>query len=332
MALNNSHLPIKVSVIGLGNIGSQYDLADKSQSLTHASAIFNDSRFELIGGVDKDSHSRELFEHSYGVRAFPTIKELMAYSTPDVVTIATSTEDHVKNINDLLEYQSIKLVLCEKPISRKIRDLKELSRVLSLSEKIIFVNYQRRTEVTANEIRTLIQENKFGAYLSGSGLYSRGYYNNGSHMIDLLEWWLESKFEIVKLIEVSKNSGDYNATLALRIKNRNFLLQTVPVSSTSIFEINLQFEFAQLRYTAGGAHIYIDEIVEDKKFQGMKTISTSNTPLFTDQSATMASVYNDIYSTLISGTSFLTSASEAIELIYRMQSFIDEDGGLNASN
>jgi predicted dehydrogenase len=332
MDLNSSHLPIKVSLIGLGNVGCKYDLADKSQSLTHASAISNDPRFELIAGVDQDSHSRAIFEDSYGVRAFPTIQELMAYSKPEIVTIATKTEDHVKNIKDLLEHRTIKLLLCEKPISKNAQELKELTRDLGLSEKIVLVNYQRRTEATANEVRALIKENKFGAYLSGSGLYSRGYYNNGSHMIDLLEWWFQSKLEIVKLIELSKNSGDYDATMALKVRNRNFLLQAVPAPLASIFEITLQFEFAQLRYAAGGAQVYFDEVVGDEKFKGMRTISTSNTPAFADLSASMASVYNDIYSILLGGASLLKSAAEAMDLIYRMQGFIHGNGEINAGN
>jgi predicted dehydrogenase len=326
MVQNSSQLPIKVSIIGLGKIGSQYDLTDKSQGLTHASAVLNDSRFELIGGVDQDSHSRTLFQNSYGVRAFPSIRELMAHSAPDVVTIATTTDNHIKDIVELLEYQAIKLVLCEKPISRKIQDLERVDHILELSEKTVLVNYQRRTEITAHKIRTLIKEEQFGAFLGGSGFYSRGYFNNASHMIDLLEWWLESKFEIINLIEVSKQSGDYDATMAFRLRNQNFLLQAIPSSLTSIFEINLQFELAQIRYSAGGAHIYIDDVMEDKNFKGIRTISTSNIPLLANHSSTLASVYNDIYSRLIGETSFLTTAAEALDLIKRMQEFIEGEG------
>lgn len=322
----SSQLPIKVSIIGLGNVGAQYDLTDKSKSLTHASAIINDSRFELIGGVDQDSHSRTLFQNSYGLKAFPSIRELMTNFAPDVVTIATTTDNHVKDIIELLEYQGIKIVLCEKPISKGTQDLAGLNYLLKHSEKTVLVNYQRKTEITAHKIRALIKEEKFGAFLGGSGFYSRGYFNNASHMFDLLEWWLESKFEVIDVIEVSKHSGDYDATIAFRIRNQNFLLQTIPSSLTSIFEINLHFEFAQMRYSAGGAHIYIDEVKEDKNFKGIRTITTSNTPLFPDYSATLLSVYNDIFSRLIGETSFLTTAAEALDLIKRMQEFIEGEG------
>lgn len=328
----NSQLPIKVSIIGLGNIGSQYDLTDKSKGLTHASAVINDSRFELIGGVDQDSHARTLFQNSYGVSAFPSIRELMTNSAPDVVTIATTTDNHIKDIIELLEYQGIKIVLCEKPISRGIQDLASLNHVLKHSEKTVLVNYQRKTEITAHKIRTLIKEEKFGAFLGGSGFYSRGYFNNASHMIDLLEWWLESKFKVTDVIEVSKHSGDYGATIAFRARNQKFLLQTIPSSLTSIFEINLHFELAQIRYSAGGAHIYIDEVIEDKNFKGIRTITTSNTPVFPNHPATLLSVYNDIYSRLTGKTSFLTTAEEAVDLIERMQEFIEGKGELNARN
>jgi len=83
---------------------------------------------------------------------------------------------------------------------------------------------------------------------------------------------------------------------------------------------------AQIRYSAGGAHIYIDDVMEDKNFKGIRTISTSNIPLLANHSSTLASVYNDIYSRLIGETSFLTTAAEALDLIKRMQEFIEGEG------
>jgi hypothetical protein len=72
--------------------------------------------------------------------------------------------------------------------------------------------------------------------------------------------------------------------------------------------------------------------MEDKNFKGIRTIATSNTPLFANHSANLISVYNDIYSKLIGETSFLTTAADAVDLIRRMQKFIEEKGELSARN
>lgn len=328
----NSEMPINVAIVGLGKIGAQYDLKDKTRNLTHASAILGDSRFRLIAGCDKNIKSRELFEIAYGVPSFSTIKELMQFSVADVVVIATETDLHLEQIYQTLEYNSVKLLLCEKPISRKVERLDDLREFIERSKQQVLINYQRRTEVPANLIRSKLLANDFGQFLGGSGLYSRGYFNNASHIIDLLEWWFESKFDFTRLISKSEREGDFDVTLALQIRNQDFLLQSIPTRSTSILEVNLQFELAQVRYASGGSTVYVDSVTADAAFEGINSINTSSFPLFPGESLSLASVYSDVYSKLSDGISQLTSAADAIDLVHRMQNFISEDWSTNASN
>jgi hypothetical protein len=324
--------PVSVSIIGLGKIGAQFDLENKTQKLTHASAILGDSRFKLIAGCDENYETRKKFENSYAVQSFATIKDLMAFSVTDVVIVATETDQHVKNICEVLGYDTVKLVLCEKPITRKFENFDKLKKSIVESKKHVLVNYQRRTELSARVIRSQIQGNQFGKFLGGSGLYSRGYFNNGSHIIDLLEWWFDSEFDFPRLIAKTQKDGDFDATIALQLRDRDFLLQSIPTTSTSILELTLEFELAQLRYVSGGSTVYIDDVVEDTAFQGIGSIVTSSIPVFSEDSISLASVYSDIYAKLKGETSLLASAIDAIDLAERMYGYITKDWRNNASN
>jgi predicted dehydrogenase len=325
-------MPINVSIVGLGKIGAQYDLKNRSQKLTHASAIQGDSRFRLTSGCDNNIESRNTFESTYGVPSFGTLKEMMEYSSADVIVIATETDMHLENIYETLAYDSVKLLLCEKPISRKVESLVNLKEFIKRSNKQVLINYQRRTEMPATVIRSKILTNVFGEFLGGSALYSRGYFNNASHIIDLIEWWFESKLDLARLIGKSEKNGDFDVTLALQIRNRDFLLQVVPTTSTSILEITLQFERAQLRYVSGGSAVYIDYVQANDAYKGIGSIVTSGLPMFPGESLSMASVYSDIYSKINGGNSQLTSAVDAIDLVQRMQNFISEDWSARVSN
>ena len=59
--------PHKVLIVGLGSIGMNYDLNDKSgkKILTHANAFSNNDYFTLIGGVDLKEESRKTFNKRY---------------------------------------------------------------------------------------------------------------------------------------------------------------------------------------------------------------------------------------------------------------------------
>ncbi len=328
----DSDAQVSVSIIGLGKIGAQFDLRNKKQRLTHASAILGDSRFKLIAGCDENYQTRKKFEDSYAIQSFATIKDLMAFSVPDVVIVATETDQHVKNICEVLGYDAVKLLLCEKPITRKFENLDYLKKLIVESKKYVLINYQRRTEMSAREILSKLQRNQFGNFLGGSGLYSRGYFNNGSHIIDLLEWWFESQFDFPRLVAKTQKDGDFDVTIALQIRDRDFLLQSIPTSSTSILELTLEFELAQLRYVSGGSTLYIDNVAEHNAFQGIGSIITSSIPVFSEENISLASVYSDVYAKLKGERSLLVSAIDAIDLTERMYGYITKDWRNDASN
>jgi predicted dehydrogenase len=319
---------IKVVIAGLGDIGGGNSSENLNLKLNHASAILNDQRFNLVGGYDPLDKARERFEILYKVPTFDKLSSLIYETDPQLLVIASPTTTHFSILKQVRDFTNVKFILCEKPIAIKTKGLRKILKKMSKQNQIVLVNYQRRSEIEAKAIFEMIKNNNFGKILGGTGFYSGGYFNNGSHMIDLLEWWFGQKSELNKLIKVSTNFNDYYVTLSLNICSRDFILSSINSNSTSYFEIILQFELIQLRYCAGGNQIYFDNICTDHTYKNFRSMHTSNKPQFVPNGQTLSTVYDELYCAIEGYDSNLISGIDAVKLIERMQGFVKKKWGL----
>ena len=99
-------------IIGLGQIGMEYDYdhKDKSVIYTHANAIKEHREFELIGAVDKSSNQRKRFEKRYDLPTFDEPELAMQKLEPDLVVIATPTDLHSTILTKVINTKSPKLI------------------------------------------------------------------------------------------------------------------------------------------------------------------------------------------------------------------------------
>ena len=109
----------KVLIIGLGNIGMGYDIKnfESNKVLTHAKSFLISDQFSLVGGVDLDASKRKQFKERYNCPAFSNIEKAMRDLSPEIVVIATSTDNHLKNVRDVFSNGLPKILICEKPLA-----------------------------------------------------------------------------------------------------------------------------------------------------------------------------------------------------------------------
>ena len=190
--MNNSS-KYSVLIIGLGNIGMGYDLHDNSKEiiLSHAKSFSFNHNFKLLGGVDLKIKNIRNFEKIYKVQGFTSIKEAMNTLSPIVVIIASPTEFHYINIKEVFEYGEPKIVLCEKPLSYKLKESHEIVNLFKNKETRLFVNYFRRVLPGNLEILSLLNSNtSFQILFKGVCIYSKGLFNSACHFINLFQFFL----------------------------------------------------------------------------------------------------------------------------------------------
>jgi predicted dehydrogenase len=189
-------------VIGLGQIGMSYDLEADPQVrvATLARAFAEHGKFDLVGGVDSSSARRELFINHYARPAFSSVAAALEERTPAVVAIAVPTEVHYSVLLEVMQQvPGIKAILCEKPLSY---DLAEATEIVELTERAgvrLYTNYMRRCDRAVIEVKRRIQHGEIAGPIKGVCWYSKGLFNNGSHFLNLFQFWLGdvSDFEII---------------------------------------------------------------------------------------------------------------------------------------
>lgn len=157
--------------------------------LTHARAFALHPRFNLLGGVDPDSGKRNKFTKAYGVPSFSNLKEALTVLRPEVVVIATPTNQHARTLDDILEFGHPRVILCEKPLSSSFFEATRMVERCQQSKIGLFVNYVRRADSAVLKIREMLTSGKILSPFEGVGTFTLGLIHNGTHLIDLLVFW-----------------------------------------------------------------------------------------------------------------------------------------------
>ncbi|KAI5293488.1 hypothetical protein KEM52_005484 [Ascosphaera acerosa] len=154
--------PIRIAVIGVGNIGPRY-----------AQCVHDSPSAELVALVDPDSHARSIAE-SMGVRYHDSVVGLLAGGAkPDAAIVCTPTHTHVAVAKTLL---SAKVhVLLEKPIATTLADGTSLLRVhrsLAADRVHLLVGNHRRFNPYVWRAKEIVSSGALGEIVGVSGLWT----------------------------------------------------------------------------------------------------------------------------------------------------------------
>jgi predicted dehydrogenase len=184
---------LNVLVIGCGNIGGGFDLDYQGDMppCTHAGVFDADPRFTLLACVDPDSQKCQAFQKKWAIpHLFSTVDEVLSAKVKvDVISICSPTVFHHSNIVALRALKP-SLIFCEKPVASSVADTKALIALCQKENILLAVNYNRRWDEHIVHLQQAIKNNHYGALRSVVGLYNKGILNNGSHLLDLLDYLL----------------------------------------------------------------------------------------------------------------------------------------------
>lgn len=245
---------IEALVIGCGNIGAMYDLESKD-ILTHCKAISRNKNYNLTV-YDTDPKRSDLVSKFYKCNKLNDLEDIGIY---DIVSICTPTDTHFTLLKKLFSL-NIPLIICEKPISNNIQELEILKIEYAKSSTNILVNYFRRFHPSyielKNKVKSISQNNKL---VNVSVKYQRGFLNNCSHAIDLLEFVLGQiiDFKNFKLTNVIYDSFEYDPTVSMFGTFNDVYYSFIGLTNVkySFFEIELFFQDSAIKIEESGNSI-----------------------------------------------------------------------------
>jgi predicted dehydrogenase len=264
-------------IIGLGQIGQGYDLAlDPSKAVyTHARALSIHPVFELVGAVDPSEKQRDLFEQHYGRPSYLSVSDALQAHTVSIVVIASPTAQHSLILKEVLASSKPKIILCEKPLAYDLGEAREMVESCKKANVKLLVNYMRRADPGAIEIKDRIESGKIGAPIKGVAWYSKGFLNNGSHFFNLLEFWL-GDFVKANMLDSGRlwNNQDPEPDVQVEFERGKVVFIAAWEESFSHYSIELLSPSGRLRYEQGGESIAWQSTHADPNIVGYEILQT----------------------------------------------------------
>jgi len=261
-------------IIGAGNIGAFFDNPDSINILTHAHAYKRCAGFKLLGFVDTDVEKSKKAVSLWGSSIFHSLEDALNQSNSvDVVSVTVPDQHHYEILKEISEFP-VKCVFAEKPLTKTLEEAEEITRIYKEKNIALVINYSRRFVPEFERIRDDIHSGTYGGYVSGTGLYGKGIVHNGSHLIDLLRYFL-GEIQDSHITDYSFDFYDDDPSLSgiLTLDNeKKFYLQHIDCNLFSIFELDIFFEKKRIRIKESGFAIEEYEVAESEVFAGYKNM------------------------------------------------------------
>lgn len=183
--------PFQVLIIGLGNVGFQYDVNSANQILTHYKGLVTAARVHnieiKITGVDPVLQKRLLFEEKVGyASAYDSLEQLPSKKF-DLVIFACPTTKLIQVFLESQEILKFQKAIIEKPIAATLEQYENLDKYRRRDIEIR-VGFPRRTIPSVHYLRDVLQKEskqfKYRVKLEVGG----NILNIGSHFLDLIHF------------------------------------------------------------------------------------------------------------------------------------------------
>ncbi len=188
-----------------------------------------------------------------------SFKSSLIFSNFDSVSICTPTDTHFVFLKKSL-IANVKAIICEKPISYSIHELNQLSDLQKVSSSTVIVNYLRRFQPSYIDLKLKISEQQSFTELKSILIkYQKGFINNCSHAIDLIQFLFNKE---INLDVLNKSIIDYkfsknDPTISLNAFWNKIPINIVGISEISypVFEIELFFNDFRISILESGQKI-----------------------------------------------------------------------------
>lgn len=316
----------KVILLGLGNISLLYDfISIENLIFTHAKAYSEDDFFHLVGGIDPQKKNRDLFSEKYRCPAYEKIEDFRFISKPEIVVVASPTEDHYESIKKSIYFWKPKIIICEKPLSYSIEDSKKIIKICKKNGVELFVNYPRISLPGSIFIKTKIQNNTYESPFNGTIWYSKSLFSGGVHFLNLMLSFF-GDIEELKIINKGRETHNkYEFAPSFQIRFQHGYVNFISIYSQEIFmnEFKLIFKNGYLNYRNAGKYIEWYESQKEEKTFSHNSILSNPAKIKSDFLKLQKYHIDEIKKFLknekshLCGSTLALKTEEALELIYQ---------------
>jgi len=203
----------KAVVIGCGRIGAEeWSYPENIKPATHAGAYWANSKTKLVGLCDiNPQRLKEAGRIFSGVPTYSSVKKMLEETRPDIVSIATHPDSHYRFVKMAANF-GVRAIVCEKPISDSLKKAEMMVSICKEKGSFLFIGHLRHFDPLTRKYQGILRNGTLGEDLRVNCSYYNGFFNNGTHVVDLLRWFLG---------DIKRVSGCYNLKTSNPKKDKN---------------------------------------------------------------------------------------------------------------
>lgn len=270
----------KAVVIGLGNIGLMYDFEpQRPKPSSHVFAYKESDAFELICGIDGDYNKEKILQKVAPEALFfdslSSALKTNILEDADVISICTPPPSHFELLSKLIIYGVGKVVFCEKPIVTDLIQAKKINEMVQEKKVTIIPNISRRWNNGLRKIAGVIENKVYGRLEKINIRYTRGIYNTGAHLFDLLRLWTgETIRKVMTLNETYTSAGSeksYSFYFELKSGITGYA-EAIDDREYYLFDIDLYFSSGKIEMRNSGDDVFYYGLKNHHLFDGYKEL------------------------------------------------------------
>jgi predicted dehydrogenase len=251
------------AIIGLGQIGLMYDFeAKRLKPASHTLAYEMNPDIQLVAAHDTRAEQELLLKQLAPTTIFfQDLRSLYSTQDIDIISICTPPNQHLVNLKEIFKYSAPKVIFCEKPVVSDLEQCLEIEAMLENSRSIFIPNLSRRWNEGTDIISNSIQSKKLGKLKKLHAKYTRGIYNTGSHMVDLINLFAGKMKEVRVCYQVPtsadvENDPSFTFQFYTECDVQGFA-EAFDDRHYYIFEMDLFFESGKIEFRLSGDQIRI---------------------------------------------------------------------------
>lgn len=311
----NSNI-LRVLIVGCGNIAGRFDMNRLPTDLpfTHAGAYSRDRRFQIAGCVEPNDIVRAEFMEFWSVLiGFHSIDEVLHCDRQfDVISICSPTTCHAHDFETAISLKP-KLIFCEKPVTSSFAETERLVGECQRANILLAVNYTRRWDQDIAQLQTNILNGQWGELRSVIGCYNKGLLNNGSHLLDLLNFLL-GRMAIIQVGKLIYDFFDHDPTVPMWLETEKgcpIHIVAGHAQDYALFEVQFIFSTSILIMEDGGMFWRSRQVVDSEIFTGYKML-TDSTRNIGNYPHAMTQAVDNIYRAITQGDRLSSTGETAL--------------------
>ena len=299
-------------IIGCGAIAGGYDAADPASDtvLTHAKAYESHAGFRLVACVDPNAEQRQAFQQRWNIPH--GFDHLAAVDVPfDVASVCAITDVHADVLEQLLT-RPLRAVWAEKPITSDVDSAARLVAAYEQAGIPLCVNHLRRWAPGIVALRDEIASGQWGLLQGGTGLYTKGLLNNGSHMLDVVDFLLGPVVPVAHLWDAADGRDqDKTSDVVVQVGDARLTLMGADGTHYSVFELDLLFAQGRVCLVESAFQVVRRPVVPSPQFPGYQILAPAQTQP-TGLGRAMLAGLDNLYRHLTQGEALLSSGHTAL--------------------